>query len=65
MMTMIRIFSGFKAILDLNLYGEHMSEERITRSKIDLDLSAGSTYMRVYMVLISKSPLYLQAPWMC
>ena len=27
-----------------------MHEERITGSKIDLDLSAGSTYIRVYTV---------------
>ena len=37
-------------LIDLNLYGEHRPEERITGSKTDLDLSAGSTYMRVYMV---------------
>ena len=50
MTTMIRILRDFKPILDLNLYGEHMPEERNTRSKIDLDLSAWSTYMGVYMV---------------
>jgi len=37
-------------MLDLDLYGEHMPEERIIGSKIDLDLSAGSTYTRVYTV---------------
>jgi len=36
-------FEGFKPILDLDLYGEHMPEERITGSQIDLDLSTGST----------------------
>ena len=40
MMTMIRILRDFKPILYLNLYSEHMPEERITGSKIDLDLSA-------------------------
>ena len=44
MTTMIRILRDFKPILNLDLYGEHISEERITGSKIDLDLSAGSTY---------------------
>jgi hypothetical protein len=34
----------------LDLYGEHRPEERITGSKTDLDLSAGSTYTRVYTV---------------
>ena len=37
-------------VIDLDLYGEHRPEERITGSKTDLDLSAGSTYTRVYMV---------------
>ena len=50
MTTIIRILRDFKPILDLDLYSEHMPEERITGSKIDLDLSAGSTYTRVYMV---------------
>jgi len=44
MTTMIRILRDFKPILDLDLYTEHMPEERITGSKIDLDLSA-STYI--------------------
>ena len=52
MMTMIQILRDFKPILDLDLYSEHMAEERITGSKIDLDLSAGSTYTRVYTVYI-------------
>ena len=43
--------SDFKPIGDLNLYSEHMSEERITGSKIDLNLSAGSTYTQVYTVV--------------
>jgi len=47
---MIRILRDFKPVLDLDLYGKHMPEERITWSKIDLDLSAGSTYMQVYTV---------------
>ena len=38
MKTMIRILRDFKPILNLYLYGEHMPEERITGSKIDLDL---------------------------
>jgi len=50
MTTMILILRDFKPILDLNLNSEHMPEERITGSKIDLDLSARSTYMQVYMV---------------
>ena len=37
-------------VIDLHLYGEHRPEERITGSKTDLDLSAGSTNTRVYMV---------------
>jgi len=52
MMTMIQILRDFKPILDLDLYGENMPEERITGSKIDLELSAGSTYTQVYMVFI-------------
>jgi len=44
--------SDFEPILDLDLYGEHMPKERITGSKIGLDLSAGSTYTRVYTVFI-------------
>ena len=36
--------SDFKPILDFNLYGEHMPEERITGSKIYLNLS----YTRVH-----------------
>ena len=51
MMTMISILRDFKLILDLDLYGEHMPEEITTGSKIGLDLSAGSTYTPVYMVL--------------
>ena len=50
MTTMIRILRYFKPILDLDLYSEHMPEERITGSKIDRNLSAGSTYTRVYTV---------------
>jgi len=37
---------------DLDLYSERMPRERITGSKSDLDLSAGSINMRVYMVLL-------------
>ena len=44
---------SLKQLGQLDLYGEHMPEERITGSKIDLDLSAGSTYTRVYMVPLS------------
>ena len=51
---MIRILRDFKPILDLDLYGEHMLEERITGSKIDLDLFAGSSYTRVYTVITHK-----------
>ena len=51
MTTMIPILRDFKPILDLDLYGEHMPEERIIGSKIDLDLSARSTYTRVYTVV--------------
>ena len=36
MNTLIRIFRDFKPILNLHLYCEHMPEERITVSKIDL-----------------------------
>ena len=52
MTTTIRILRDFKPILDLDLYGEHMHEERITGSKFSLDLSAESTYMSVYMILV-------------
>jgi len=47
MMTMIQMLRDFKPILD---HGEYMPEEIITGSKIDLDLSAGSIYTRVYTV---------------
>ena len=58
--TMIRILKDFKPILDLDLYGEHIPGERITGSKIDLDLSAGLTYTQVYMVhsTHTMSPCY-------
>ena len=49
---MIQILGDFKPILHLDLYGEHMPEEGITGSKIDLNLSAGSTYKRVYSMKI-------------
>ena len=39
-------------VIDLDLYGENRSEERITKSKTDIDLSARSTYTRVYTVVI-------------
>ena len=41
---MILILRDFKPILELNLYSEHIPEERITGLKIDLDLSAVLTY---------------------
>ena len=50
--TMIPISRDFTSILDLDLYGEHMHEERITGSKIGLDISAGT---RVYTVWTSAS----------
>jgi len=54
MTTMIRILRDFKPILDLDLHGEHMPEERITGSKIDLDLSAGvDLYASIYSKLYS------------
>jgi len=52
MTTMIRILRDFRPMLNLDLYSEHMPEERITGSKIDLDLSAGSTYTQVYTVSV-------------
>jgi len=46
--------SDFKPILDLDLYGEHMSEERITGSKIGLDLSDRvDLYASIYTVNLS------------
>jgi len=45
---MIRVLRDFKPIFDLNLYSEHLPEERITGPKTDPDLSSGSTYTRVY-----------------
>ena len=48
--TMIRILRDFKPILNLDIYGEHIPKERITGSKIDLNLSAMSTYTWVYTV---------------
>jgi len=56
MTTTIRILRDFKPILDLDLYGEHMPEERITGSKVDLDLSY---YTRVHMVHTSKCFTFL------
>ena len=53
-MTMVRILRDFKPILDLDLYGEQLPEERITGSKIYLNLFARSTYTRVYMVVLKK-----------
>ena len=44
MTTMIRILRDFKPLLNLDLNGEHMPEERIAGSQTDLDLSAGCTY---------------------
>ena len=41
-------------VIDLDLYGEHRPEERITGSKTDLDLPGGSTYTRVYTVAIAS-----------
>ena len=38
-------------VIGLDLYGEHRPEERIIGSKTDLDLSAGSSYTRVYTVV--------------
>ena len=50
-------------VIDL---GEHRPEERITGSKTDLDLSAGSTYTRVYTVdlffnLIMRNPVAMNS----
>jgi len=50
---MIRILRDFKPILDLDLYSEH----RITGSKIDLDLSARSTYTPIYTISENQSSL--------
>ena len=47
---MIAILRDFKQILDLDLYGEHMPEERITGSNIYLDLYA-STYGKLWKSL--------------
>ena len=44
------ILRDFRLILDIDLYSEYMPEERITGSKINFGLSAGSTYTRVYMI---------------
>jgi len=57
MTTMILILRDFKPIIDLDLYSQHMPEERITGSKIGLDLSAGSTYTQVYTVFINVALL--------
>ena len=48
----VSFLRDFKPLVDLDLYGEHMPEERITGSKIDLDISVRSTYARVCMVMI-------------
>jgi len=50
MKTIIKILRDFKPILDVDLYSEHTPKETITGSKIDLDLSAGLIYRRVYTV---------------
>ena len=47
----VREYLKLKPILDLDLYGEPMPEERITGSKSDLDLSAELTYTRAYTVV--------------
>ena len=51
MTTVIWILRDFKPITDLNLNGENMPEERITGSKIDLDLSA-SIYSRLQEIFL-------------
>jgi len=59
MTTMIRILRDFKPVLDLDLYTcEHMPEERITGSKVDLDLSAGSTYTYTGIYTVIGTNLY-------
>ena len=45
----MEIMAAEITVIDL---GEHRPEERITGSKTDLDLSARSTYTRVYTVVI-------------
>ena len=50
-------------VIDLELYGEHRLEERITGSKTDLDLSAGSTYTRVYGYIICYIYGSIHAKW--
>ena len=58
MTTMIKILRDFKPIFDLDLYGEYMPEERITGSKIDHDISAWSTYTRLYTVGVHVTEIY-------
>ena len=46
-------WQAYTSEVNLDLYDEHVPEERITVSKIDLDLSAKSTYTWVYTVIIN------------
>ena len=48
---LVLVYNAEITVTDLDLYGEHRPEERIIWSKTDLDLSAGSTYARVYTVV--------------
>ena len=41
---LVLVYNVEITVIDPDLYSEHRPEERITGSKTDLDLSAGSTY---------------------
>jgi len=53
----------YNAEIDLDLYREDRHEERTTESKTDLNLSAGSTYMRVYTVPFVDKHKHLLIVW--
>jgi len=49
--TTIQILRDFKPIFELDLYGEHILRKELRGQKLT-DLSAGSTYTRVYRVCV-------------
>ena len=52
---LVLVYNAEITVIDLDLYGEHRPQERITGSKTDHDLSAGSTYTRVYRVTLRNT----------
>jgi len=49
MLNLVLVYNAEITVIDLDLYGEHKPEERITGSKTDLGLSAGvDLYASIY-----------------